>query len=108
STLTRTWRNCRRVSAELLENLPSEILGFRIVFLRLSHREPLGDELSRVRIFAHLRVGATELDAVHETIGIAGDSLLKAALRVLVFCGRQLAISNPRPGALYSAHAGER
>ena len=98
STSTRTWLNCRRASAELLENLPSELLGFRIVFLRLGHREPLGDELSRVRISAHLRVGATELDVVHEAIGIERDGLLEAAHRVLVFCGRQLAISNLAPG----------
>src|SRR6188474_2289628 len=101
-----TWRNCRRASAELLENLLSEFLGFWIVFLRLGHREPLRDELPRVRIAVHFRVGATEFDVMHEAIGINRDGLLKAAGRLLVGCGRQLAISKLRKGALHRTNLG--
>ena len=97
-TLTAAWPTCPRsllkarscLSFSLWRDLPPEILGFRIVFLRLGHREPDGDELPRVRIPAHLSPGATELDVVHEAIGIEDNGLLEAAFGVLVFRGRQL------------------
>jgi hypothetical protein len=66
---------------------------FRIVILLVRHRQTLFEEQSRLGVFAHLCIGASQFDVMAEPVRIDGDGTIKARHRCFIGSHRQLAIN---------------
>lgn len=60
------------------QKLSTFTLSLGVVFLRILHRQALGNETSRIAGSSHLRVDSSKFDVVHEAIRIEFDRLLEA------------------------------
>ena len=89
---------------QLSQQLAPLPLRFWIVFLGVLHSEAGANQMTSFVIFTHFRVEPSQLDVVHETVGIEGNRFLETLRRLFVSRVRQLSKGDLCQGSLDPVH----